>query len=91
MATVIASILSGRPVKSDLAMTGELTLTGKVLPIGGLKEKLIAAHKAKIKIALIPQKNFDQDLDDMPDEVKENIEIIAVKSVNDVLTHALQN
>jgi ATP-dependent Lon protease len=78
-------------VKSDLAMTGELTLTGKVLPIGGLKEKLIAAHKAKIKIALIPQKNFDQDLDDMPDEVKENIEIIAVKSVNDVLTHALQN
>jgi ATP-dependent Lon protease len=89
MATVIASILSGKAVRADLAMTGELTLTGKVLPIGGLKEKLIAAHKAKIKIACIPQKNFDQDLAEIPDEVKENIEIIAVKSVLDVLKIAL--
>ncbi|QKF81264.1 endopeptidase La [Halarcobacter ebronensis] len=89
MATTIASILSEREVKSDLAMTGELTLTGKVLPIGGLKEKLIAAHKAKMKLALIPRKNYQRDLDEIPDEVKETMVIKAVDTIEDVLKEAL--
>ena len=66
-------------------MTGELTLTGKVLPIGGLKEKLIAASKAKMTMALIPYKNYQRDLKDIPDEVKEQIEIIAVKNIQEVI------
>jgi len=89
MATAISSILSEKKVRSDVAMTGELTLTGKVLPIGGLKEKLIAAHKAKIKLALIPQKNYDRDLDDLPDEVKNSLEILPVKTIDEVLEKAL--
>eukprot|EP00792_Barthelona_sp_PAP020_P012841 TRINITY_DN7687_c0_g1_i1.p1 TRINITY_DN7687_c0_g1~~TRINITY_DN7687_c0_g1_i1.p1 ORF type:complete len:166 (-),score=26.01 TRINITY_DN7687_c0_g1_i1:57-554(-) len=89
MATTIASILSEKEVRSDIAMTGELTLTGKVLPIGGLKEKLIAAHKAKIKLALIPRKNFQRDLDDIPDEVKETMQIKAVDTIEDVFKEAL--
>jgi ATP-dependent Lon protease len=89
MATVISSILVDREVRSDVAMTGELTLSGKVLPIGGLKEKLIAAHKAKIKIALIPQKNYDRDLDDIPEVVKRSIDIVGVERVEDVLKVAL--
>ncbi len=89
MATTIASILSDKEVKSDIAMTGELTLTGKVLPIGGLKEKLIAAFKAKIKLALIPRKNFLRDLDEIPEEVKDAMEIKAVDTIDDVLKEAL--
>ena len=89
MATAISSILSEKEVRSDVAMTGELTLTGKVLPIGGLKEKLIAAHKAKIKTALIPKKNYDRDLDEIPDEVKEGLEIVAVETIDEVLKIAL--
>ncbi|RXJ67624.1 endopeptidase La [Halarcobacter ebronensis] len=89
MATTIASILSEREVKSDVAMTGELTLTGKVLPIGGLKEKLIAAHKAKMKLALIPRKNYQRDLDEIPNEVKETMVIKAVDTIEDVLKEAL--
>ncbi len=89
MATAISSILSNKEVRSDVAMTGELTLTGKVLPIGGLKEKLIAAYKAKIKTALIPKKNYDRDLDDIPDEVKEAMEIVPVKTIEEVLKRAL--
>jgi ATP-dependent Lon protease len=89
MAVTIASILSNKEVRSDLAMTGELTLTGKVLPIGGLKEKLIAAFKAKIKLALIPRKNFLRDLEEIPSEVKEAMEIKAVDTIEDVLKEAL--
>ena len=89
MATAIASILSDKKVKSDIAMTGELTLSGKVLPIGGLKEKLIAAYKAKIKTALIPKKNYEKDLDEIPEEVKEKMKIIPVSHVEEVLEHAL--
>lgn len=89
MSTAIASILSNKFVKSDVAMTGEITLSGKVLPIGGLKEKLIAAYKAKIKTALIPRKNYDRDLDEIPAEVKDNMSIIPVDNINDVLEHAL--
>lgn len=89
MCLVIASILSNRKVDSTLAMTGEVTLTGKVLPIGGLKEKLIAAYKAKMKKVLIPEKNFKRDLKDIPDEVKEHLEILPVKRVEEVLEHGL--
>jgi len=71
-------------------MTGELTLTGKVLPIGGLKEKLIAAYKAKIKTAIIPQKNYEKDLDEIPDSVKNAMEIIGVNKIEEVLEIALE-
>lgn len=89
MSLVIASILSNRKIHSHLAMTGEVTLTGKVLPIGGLKEKLIAAHKAKMKRVLIPSKNFKRDLKDIPDEVKEDIEIIPINRIEEVLEYGL--
>jgi ATP-dependent Lon protease len=89
MATAIASILGEYKVRNDVAMTGEITLTGKVLPIGGLKEKLIAAYKAKINTALIPKKNFERDLKDMPKEVLEKMEIIPVTKIEEVLDYAL--
>ncbi|MDX4027946.1 endopeptidase La [Aliarcobacter skirrowii] len=89
MALAIASVLSNKKIKADVAMTGELTLLGKVLPIGGLKEKLIAAYKAKIKKVLIPKKNYERDLEDIPDEVKQALEIKVVNSIEDVLKEAL--
>ncbi|MFK5976752.1 MAG: endopeptidase La [Sulfurovum sp.] len=85
MVSSIASIFSNRKIDNRVAMTGEVTLTGKVLPIGGLKEKLIAAYKAGVTKALIPQKNYERDLEDMPDEVKDNIKIIGVSNVKEVL------
>lgn len=88
MATAIASILSEKKVRSDIAMTGEITLTGKVLPIGGLKEKLIAAFNAKITTALIPKKNFERDLKDIPEEVKSKMQIIPVTRIEEVLEYA---
>jgi ATP-dependent Lon protease len=89
MCTVISSILSNKKVRSDVAMTGELTLSGDVLPIGGLKEKLIAAFTAKMKIAIVPMKNYKRDLDDIPQVVKENLEIIGVNNIKEVLNIAL--
>jgi len=89
MALALASVLSERKIRANIAMTGELTLSGKVLPIGGLKEKLIAAHKAKIKKVLIPRKNFIRDLDDIPMEVKDSLEIKIVDKIEDVLKEAL--
>ena len=85
MVSTIASILSNQKIDNKVAMTGEVTLTGKVLPIGGLKEKLIAAYKAGVTKALIPQKNYERDLNDIPSEVKDNIKIIGVSSVDEVL------
>ncbi len=89
MASVIASILCDRATRSEVAMTGELTLSGEVLPIGGLKEKLIAAFKAGIKTALIPVKNYERDLDEIPAEVRESLNIIAVKNIAEVLEKTL--
>jgi ATP-dependent Lon protease len=89
MATAMASIFSNKKVRSDVAMTGELTLTGKVLPIGGLKEKLIAAFKANINTALIPKKNYERDLEDIPDEVKSKMEMIPVTRIEEVLDYTL--
>jgi ATP-dependent Lon protease len=85
MVSAISSILSGQKIDNEVAMTGEVTLTGKVLPIGGLKEKLIAAYKAGVKKALIPMKNYERDLDDIPDEVKNNVDIIGVSHIEEVL------
>ncbi len=89
MSTVIASILSNQKIRADIAMTGEVTLSGKVLPIGGLKEKLIAAYTAKMKTILIPQKNYKNDLNDIPQEVLDALEIIGVSKIEEVLKIAL--
>lgn len=84
MACVIASILCDRAISGEIAMTGELTLSGDVLAIGGLKEKLIAAHKAGIKRALIPSKNYERVLSDIPKEVLDSLQIIPVKNIDEV-------
>jgi ATP-dependent Lon protease len=88
MATAIASVLIGCPVRREVAMTGEITLRGRVLPIGGLKEKLLAAHRAGIKTVLIPAENV-RDLEIVPDRVREELEIIPVKTMDEVLDLAL--
>jgi ATP-dependent Lon protease len=86
--TAMASILSGKPVRDDLAMTGEITLRGKVLPIGGVKEKVLAAHRAGIRTVLIPRRN-EVDLDDIPADLRDQLEIVLVESIDQVLQHAL--
>ncbi|MGI6852620.1 endopeptidase La [Mesorhizobium sp. 1B3] len=88
MATAIVSVLTGIPVRADVAMTGEITLRGRVLPIGGLKEKLLAALRGGIKKVLIPEDNV-KDLAEIPDNVKSGLEIIPVSRVGEVLRHAL--
>ena len=88
MVTSIVSVLTGIPVRRDIAMTGEVTLRGRVLPIGGLKEKLLAALRGGIKTVLIPVDNV-KDLADIPDNVKKGLEIIPATTVDDVLSHAL--
>jgi ATP-dependent Lon protease len=88
MVTSIVSVLTGIAVRRELAMTGEVTLRGRVLPIGGLKEKLLAALRAGIKTVLIPSEN-EKDLAEIPDNVKRGLNIIPVKSVDEVLKHAL--
>lgn len=89
MVSVISSILSSKKVRSEIAMTGEVSLSGDVLPIGGLREKLIAAHKADMTKVLIPVKNYERDLEDIPQEVRDSLEIIAVSRVEEVLKHVL--
>lgn len=88
MATAIVSIMTGIPVRKDVAMTGEVTLRGRVLPIGGLKEKLLAALRGGIKKVLIPEENA-KDLADIPDNVKNGMEIIPVSRMGEVIEHAL--
>ncbi|HPV40779.1 MAG TPA: endopeptidase La [Spirochaetota bacterium] len=90
MAVVMASLLSGIPVHCDVAMTGEITLRGKVLPIGGLKEKVLAAHRAEIKHVIIPQEN-EKDLEKIPDYVKERMIFHPVSSMEEVLFLALES
>jgi len=87
--TALVSVFTGIPVRSDVAMTGEITLRGEVLPIGGLKEKLLAAHRGGIKLALIPEENV-KDLIDIPDNVKNAIEIVPVRWIDNVLELALE-
>ena len=88
MVTSIVSSISNIPVNKDVAMTGEVTVTGQVLPIGGLKEKLLAAHRAGIKKVLIPADN-QKDLVEIPESIRKSIEILSVKTVDEVLKHAL--
>jgi ATP-dependent Lon protease len=88
MATAMASLLTGKPVRRDLAMTGEITLRGRVLPIGGLKSKLLAAHLAGVKTVLIPKRN-EKDLVDVPEEVLQQLRIVPVENMDQVLAEAL--
>lgn len=88
MATAIASALTGYPVRRDVAMTGEITLRGRVLPIGGLREKTAAAHRAGIKTVVFPEENT-ADLDDIAQEIKDDIEFVPVSKMDDVLKNAL--
>jgi len=88
MCTALVSALTKIPVRSNVAMTGEITLRGEVLPIGGLKEKLLAAHRGGIKTVLIPDEN-QKDLVEIPDNIKGNLEIKPVKWIDEVLAVAL--
>ena len=90
MTTAFVSALTGIPVRADVAMTGEITLRGEVTAIGGLKEKLLAAHRGGIKTVLIPEENV-KDLQDIPENVKNQLEIVPVKWIDQVLEVALEN
>jgi ATP-dependent Lon protease len=89
MATALASLLSGRPVKHTVGMTGEVTLQGRVLPIGGLKQKVLAAHAAGLTDVVIPERNR-ADLDDVPERVREELTFHPVMSLDEVLDTALE-
>nr|WP_312516760.1 endopeptidase La [Anaerospora sp.] len=88
MATAVASALTGKAVRADLAMTGEITLRGRVLPVGGIKEKVLAAHRAGIKKIILPQEN-KRDLDELPANVKRSLEFVLVEHMDEVLKNAL--
>jgi ATP-dependent Lon protease len=89
MCTALVSALTGIPVRSDVAMTGEITLRGEVLPIGGLKEKLLAAHRGGIEVALIPKEN-EKDLAEIPKNIKDKLRIVPVRWMDEVLQLSLQ-
>ncbi len=88
MAVALASLLTGRPVRSEVAMTGEITLRGRVLPVGGIKDKVLAAHRLGVATVIIPHKN-ENDLDDLPDEVRESLDFVLAERVDDVLAASL--
>ena len=89
MATALTSALTGIPIKANIAMTGEVTLRGRVLPIGGLKEKLIAALRGGVDTVLIPKEN-ERDLKEVPAKVTRGLEIVLVEHMDEVLQHSLQ-
>jgi ATP-dependent Lon protease len=89
MCTALVSVCTQIPVRADVAMTGEITLRGEVLPIGGLKEKLLAARRGGIKKVIIPREN-ERDLKEVPDNIKADLEIVAVKWIDEVLALALE-
>jgi len=90
IAASLASLLTGRPVRSEVAMTGEITLRGKVLPVGGIKEKVLAARRAGIKTIILPRRN-EHDLDDIPPELRSELTMVFVDTVDEVLGHALRD
>jgi ATP-dependent Lon protease len=90
MATALMSLVTGRPVRDDVAMTGELTLTGQVLPIGGLKEKALAAQRAGVRCILAPSRN-EPDIDDIPEALRKNLDFVWVDEIGDVFDAALVN
>ncbi|MGE5124036.1 MAG: S16 family serine protease, partial [Acidobacteriaceae bacterium] len=89
MATALVSLISGRPVRSDVGMTGEITLRGQVLPVGGIKEKILAAHRAGLKKVILPKRN-EIDLEELPEEVRKTLKFVFVETVDDVLKAALE-
>jgi ATP-dependent Lon protease len=89
MATAMVSAFTGIPVRKDLAMTGEITLRGRVLPIGGLKSKMLAAHLAGAKVVMFPKKN-EKDLRDIPEEIRKSLKLVPVESMDQVLETALR-
>src|SRR5512138_2598820 len=89
MATALVSLLSGRKVKPKVGMTGEITLRGQVLPIGGVKEKVLAAHRNGLRTIILPKRN-QQDIDDVPDEIMKTMKFIFVETVDDVIQSALE-
>jgi len=86
--TALASLVSGRPVRSDVAMTGEITLRGRVLPVGGIKEKVLAAHRAGVRTVILPHRN-ERDVEDVPAEVRRDVQFVFVEDAAEVLRHAL--
>ena len=88
MPTALASVVTGRPVRSDLAMTGEITLRGKVLPVGGIKEKVLGAHRAGIRTVILPKRN-ERDLDDLTPELRDEMTFIFAENIDEVFSTAL--
>jgi len=86
--TAMASLLTGRPVRDDVAMTGEITLRGRVLPIGGIKEKVLGAHRAGLRRVLLPRRN-EADLDDIPSDLRKEMQLVLIESIDEVLREAL--
>jgi ATP-dependent Lon protease len=89
MATALVSLISNRPVRKGVTMTGEITLRGQVMPIGGLKEKLLAAHRAGLKTIILPKRNA-LDVEDVPEEIRKTMAFVFVESINEVLKAALE-
>jgi ATP-dependent Lon protease len=90
MATALASLVTQRPTRSDIAMTGEITLSGQVLPVGGIKDKVLAAHRIGVRTVILPKKN-EKDLDDLPDDIRKELTFILAEHMDEVLNHALEN
>jgi ATP-dependent Lon protease len=88
IATALASLYSGKAVRSDTAMTGEITLSGLVLPVGGIKEKVLAAHRAGLRRIILPLEN-QKDLEELPESVRADLELVFVKDLEEVLTAAI--
>lgn len=89
LATALVSLLTGSPVKPNTGMTGEITLRGQVLPVGGIKEKILAAHRAGLQVVALPKRNA-YDLEDLPKDVRESMTFHLVDTINDVLSEALE-
>lgn len=88
MVTAVVSLLTRRPVKSNVGMTGEITLRGQVLPVGGIKQKVLAAHRAGLNTVILPKRN-EKDLDELPEEVRDQMTFIVADQIRDVIDHAL--
>jgi ATP-dependent Lon protease len=89
MTSAIVSLLTGKRIRGDVAMTGEITLRGHVLPIGGLKEKVLAAHRAEIKRVIIPSRNR-KDMVEIPDEIKKDLEFVFISKIDELLVAAIE-
>jgi ATP-dependent Lon protease len=90
MTTALASAISGRPIKKDIAMTGEITLRGKVLPVGGIKEKVLAAHRAGVKKVILPKEN-EKDLEEVPQQIKDELQFVFAEQIDEVLKETLRD